>query len=260
MKKNELFNQLFDLTGKVSVVTGGSNGLGRTMAETLAVAGSRVAICSRNGAEAGRVAKEISDMSGQVCLGLEADVSRKASVDGFFATVENRLGPVDILIANAGINVKKDIMACTEEDWDAIMDINLKGSFLCAKAVIPGMRKKRWGRIIFLGSMLSYVSIPGRSVYSSSKTAILGLTRTLALECAQDGICVNAICPGPFKTRMNLQLRQDDEKNRAFLGNLPIGRWGEPSELAGLTLYLSSGACSFMTGIGILIDGGWTSQ
>jgi NAD(P)-dependent dehydrogenase (short-subunit alcohol dehydrogenase family) len=260
LKKKEIFEELFDLTGKVSVVTGGSNGLGRAMAETLAVAGSRVAICSRNGVEAEKVAKEISDTTRQVCIGLGADVSRKADVDGFFASVEREIGPVDILIANAGINAKKDIVASTEEDWDAIMDINLKGSFLCAKAVVPGMRQKQWGRIILLGSMLSYVSIPGRTAYASSKAGILGLTRTLALECARNGICVNAICPGPFKTRMNLDLRQDDEKNRTFLANLPIGRWGEPSELKGLTLYLSSRACSFMTGTCIAIDGGWTSQ
>lgn len=260
MNKDDLFHQLFDLTGKVAVVTGGVTGLGRTMAETLAVAGSRVAVCSRNGAEAGSAAKEISDRSGQTCLGLEADVSRKADVDGFFAAVEERLGPVDILVANAGINARKEIMECTEEEWDAIMDVNLKGSFLCAKAVIPGMRRKRWGRIVFIGSMLSHVSIPGRSMYSSSKTAILGLTRTLALECARDGICVNSICPGPFKTRMNSQLREDEGKNKAFLENVPLGRWGEPSELAGLTLYLSSGASSFTTGISVLIDGGWTSR
>lgn len=260
METNALFDELFNLTGKVAVVTGASKGLGKAMAETLALSGARVAICSRNHAEIQTVAEEISEKSAHACLGFEADVSNTADLDTFFANVRTNLGPVDILIANAGIVVRRDTMELTEEDWDDTLNINLKGSFFCAKAVWPEMIQQKWGRIIFLGSIMSLVSHPGRSAYSSSKAAISGLTKTLALEGAPYGICVNAICPGPFLTPNNLVVSEDEEKNRAFMEKLPIGRWGQPEEIAGLALYLSSPACSFMTGSMILIDGGWTSQ
>ena len=163
-------------------------------------------------------------------------------------------------MASAGVNIRKDIPDLTEDDWDTIQDINVKGAFLTGQAVLPGMRTRKWGRIVFMGSMLSFVSINGRAAYSSSKSALLGLTRTFALESAADGVCVNAICPGPFKTPMNIPVYDNPEKNSDFLGKLPIGRWGDPDELRGLLLYLTSNACSFMTGSSIVIDGGWTSQ
>ena len=260
METNALFDQLFNLNGKVAVVTGASKGLGKTMAETLAQSGAKVAICSRNHAEIQSVAKEISEKSGQVCLGFETDVSNQADLDTFFANVRKDLGPIDILIANAGIVVRRDSMELTEQDWDDTLNINLKGAFFCAKAVWPEMIKQKWGRIVFLGSIMSFVSHAGRAAYSSSKAAISGLTKTLALEGASHGICVNAICPGPFLTPNNMVIYEDEEANRAFIKKVPAGRWGQPDEIAGLTLYLSSPACSFMTGSTILIDGGWTSQ
>jgi NAD(P)-dependent dehydrogenase (short-subunit alcohol dehydrogenase family) len=260
LKPSPLFNELFNLTGKIALVTGGSKGLGRTAVETLAHAGANVAFCSRQREEAEIVAKEISEQTGQTVLGLEADVSRNNEIIGLVDRVKTALGSVDILIANAGINIRKDATLLSESDWDRIIDINLKGAFLAAKAVIPAMREKKWGRIILLGSALSYISIPGRSAYSSSKTALLGLGRALALENADRGICVNAICPGAFKTPMNRPVLDDEEKSKAITQMIPMNRWGEPDELRGLILLLASPASSYMTGTSILIDGGWTSQ
>jgi len=260
MDHNAILDNMFGLNGKVAVVTGATKGLGKTVAGMLSESGAKVGLCSRNGDEAVAAAKSISERTGNRAFGMGADVSVKADVTEFISAVERELGTVDILVACAGINIRKEIPDLTEDDWSAIQDINVKGSFLAAQAVLPGMRGKKWGRIIFLGSMLSFISLRGRAAYSSSKAALLGLTRTFALETASEGICVNAVCPGPFKTPMNVAVYDDPEKNSEFLEKLPIGRWGDPEELRGLFLYLSSNACSYMTGSSIIIDGGWTAQ
>jgi NAD(P)-dependent dehydrogenase (short-subunit alcohol dehydrogenase family) len=140
------------------------------------------------------------------------------------------------------------------------MDINLKGTFLSVQKVLKDMRERRWGRIVLLGSMLSSIGLESRSVYSASKAAILGLTKTLALETVQDGICVNAICPGPFATEMNVSVMENRETNQFFVDRIPMGRWADPNEIRGIVLYLCSQSCSFMTGSSIMIDGGWTAR
>jgi NAD(P)-dependent dehydrogenase (short-subunit alcohol dehydrogenase family) len=260
MKINPFFNELFDLKGKVALVTGGSKGLGRIAVETLARAGADVVFCSRHQKESGAVAKEIAKQTGQTVLGLEADVSSHDDIKKMIDRIQSSLGSVDILITSAGINIRKEATLLSESEWDQIVDINLRGAFLTARAVIPQMRQKKWGRIIFLGSALSYIAIPGRTAYASSKAGILGLTRAMALENANQGICVNNICPGAFKTPMNQPLLDDEEKSRAITQLIPMGRWGEPDELRGLFLYLSSPACGYMTGSSIIIDGGWLSK
>lgn len=260
MNSNDLFQQLFNLSGRVALVTGATRGLGRTTAQALAAAGATVGLCSRNHREARRAADEITAATGQPTLGMGADVSRKTDVLRLVRSVERKLGPIDILVANAGTNIRKPTSELTEQDWETVLNVNLKGAFLAAQAVLPGMRARQWGRIVFLGSMMGFVSLPGRAAYSASKAAILGLTRSLALEAAPDGVCVNAICPGPFRTPMNLPLLKNPAKFRAFLKAIPMGRWGEPDELRGLMLYLSSPACSYMTGSSVIIDGGWTAQ
>lgn len=140
------------------------------------------------------------------------------------------------------------------------MNVNLRGAFLIARRMLPGMKQRRWGRIIFLGSMLSFVAIPGRAAYGASKTAVLALARTLALEAASFGVCVNALCPGPFTTPMNEVVTENMEARESFVRRIPLGRWGEPSDLQGLALYLASPSSSFMTGAAVVIDGGWTAQ
>ena len=255
-----MFDELFNLSGRTALVTGGTRGLGYMAAETLAKAGANVAICSRNAEESYEAAGRLIKSTGQKCMGIGGDVSSELEVLSMISAVEKELGPIDILQCSAGINIRKPSPELTVSDWDTVMNINVRGAFLCARQVMPSMCKRKWGRIVFFASMLSFVSIEGRAAYSSSKAALLGLTRTLALESAPYNVCVNAVCPGPFLTPMNETLKKDEAVQKDFLRKLPIGRWGNPEELRGILLYLSSPACSFMTGSSLVIDGGWTAQ
>jgi NAD(P)-dependent dehydrogenase (short-subunit alcohol dehydrogenase family) len=258
--KHALYDELFGLSGKVAVVTGATKGLGKAIAETLAAAGARVAICGRSDKEAVGIGEEIANKSGQDCFGMAADVAKPLEIEKFFTRVKQELGSVDILVANAGVTLRKETAVCTERDFDTTLNINLKGAFFSVKAVLPDMKTKKWGRIIFIGSIMSFVALPERSIYASSKAAIVGLTRSIAIETATDGICVNAICPGSFMTPTNIPILNDKKKYKALLEKIPLGRFGEPDEIRGLALYLASPASSFTTGSCILIDGGWTAQ
>jgi NAD(P)-dependent dehydrogenase (short-subunit alcohol dehydrogenase family) len=250
----------FRLEGKTALVTGGTKGLGLAMARALAQAGADVALCSRNGGEAAQSARDIAEATGRRTAGFEADITRSDSVARLAADIQKQLGPVDILINNAGCNVRKPLSELTEEDWDLVNNTSVKGSFLCSKAFMPGMMERRWGRIVMLGSIMSFVTLPGRAAYATAKSALLGLGRTLALEGAPAGVTVNLICPGPFETPMNRVLMNDPEAYKAFLAKIPLGRWGQPEELGGLAVFLCSPAGAFVTGTSIVIDGGWTAM
>jgi len=219
-----------------------------------------VALCSRNQAEAETAAAEITAATGKRALGFEADVTDRASVTRLAQACEQAFGKVDILINNAGINVRKPTVELTEADWDSVLDISVKGSFLCSQALLPGMIERKWGRIVMLGSIMSFVSIPGRAAYASAKTAVVGLTRALALEGAPHGVTVNCLCPGVFATPMNLPLMNDPVAFQAFLSKIPMGRWAQPEELGPVILFLCSSASSYMTGTTLTVDGGWTTQ
>lgn len=250
----------FRLDGKTALVTGGTKGLGLAMAHALAQAGANIALCSRNLTEAKEAARGIADASGRRAEGFETDITRRDSVEQLARSIEQSLGTVDILINNAGCNIRKPIHELTEEDWDFVVDTSAKGSFLCSKAFMPGMIERKWGRVILLGSIMSFVSLPGRAAYATAKAALLGLGRTLALEGAPHGVTVNLICPGPFETPMNRVLMNDPEAYKAFLAKIPLGRWGQPEELGGLAVFLCSPAAAFVTGTSIVIDGGWTAM
>jgi NAD(P)-dependent dehydrogenase (short-subunit alcohol dehydrogenase family) len=250
----------FRLDGRRALITGGSKGLGKVMALALAEAGAEVALVSRNLAECQTAAEEVRRATGKKSVALVADVARSPEVERLAREAQDRLGPIDILINNAGINIRGAAQELSEADWDAVIDINLKGPFLLCRARGPAMAARGWGRIINLGSIMSVVALAGRAPYAASKAGILNLTKVLALEWATKGVTVNALCPGPFATEMNRPLLNDPEKYKAFVSKIPMGRWGEMHEIAGATLFLASDASSFVTGSSLFIDGGWTAQ
>jgi NAD(P)-dependent dehydrogenase (short-subunit alcohol dehydrogenase family) len=250
----------FRLDGRVALVTGGARGLGLTMATALAEVGADIAISGRTQQACEEAVAQIARDTGRRAVAFNADVTKAADVEKLAADVEASLGKIDILINNAGINIRGPIQDLSEADWDAVLDTNLKGPWLCAKAIGPRMVARGWGRMINIGSILSVIAMPGRTPYASSKAGVLGMTRVLALEWAGTGVTVNAICPGVFGTELNRPLMNDPVKYKEFVAQIPMGRWGEVHEIAGAAVYLASDASSYMTGSCLFVDGGWTAR
>ncbi len=250
----------FRLDGKVALITGGARGLGLTMATALAEAGADIALAGRSRETCQAAADDVAAATGRRAQAFAADVTRLDDVQRLASDVEASLGPIDILVNNAGINIRGSVQDLTEADWDAVIDTNLKGPFLCSREIGPRMVARGWGRVITLGSILSVVALPGRAPYASSKAGVMNLSRVLALEWAGTGVTANAICPGPFGTEMNRSLLDDPVKYQAFVAQIPMGRWGEPHELSGAVVFLASDASSFMTGSALFVDGGWTAR
>jgi NAD(P)-dependent dehydrogenase (short-subunit alcohol dehydrogenase family) len=251
-------SQLFNLTGKVALVTGASRGLGRSMARGLAEAGADLVLTSRHLAEVEQVASELAT-GGRRVLPIQADVTRAAEIEEVVSRAVATLGGIDILVNNAGINIRKPALELTESDWDQTLGINLKGCFLVAKAVGRHMVARKAGSVINIASMMASVVLAERAAYASSKGGLVQLTRVLAVEWASSNVRVNAICPGPFLTDLNRSIVDNPEKVKYFMDRLPMRRFGKPEELAGSVVFLASEASSFITGTTIYIDGGWTA-
>ncbi len=198
--------------------------------------------------------------TGQICRGYSCDVTDPEQVENTVTQVVSDFGQVDILVNNAGINIRGAIDELSLDEFEKVQATNVTGVWLMCRAVAPYMKTQRYGRVINMGSMLSVISIPERTPYATSKGAVLQMTRTLALEWASYRITVNAMLPGPFGTEMNHSLLDDPEKYQSFVAQIPLGRWGELDEIGGLAVFLASEASSFVTGAGILIDGGWAAQ
>ncbi len=241
-------------------MTGAGQGLGEAMALALAEAGATVALLARDEAKSAEVANRIRANGGRAEL-LVADVRDEAAVSRARETYESALGGrLDILVNNAGINLRKPITEFTLAEWNRVIETNLTGTFLMCRAFVPLMTGHGYGRIINLTSMMAHISLPGRTAYSASKSALLGFNRALALELAPEKITVNGISPGVCDTEINAPLMGNPELRATFLAKTPLGRWGLPSEIAAAAVYLCSDAASFMTGTDLVIDGGWTAQ
>jgi NAD(P)-dependent dehydrogenase (short-subunit alcohol dehydrogenase family) len=230
------------------------------MAEGLARAGADVAIASRHGDELKVAAENLSRSTSRRFQPIVADVTKADQVEAMIAESLKAFGRLDILVNNAGLNIRKPTVEMSEEEFRKIIDVNLVGGFLTARAVVPHMVKQKSGSIINMASMIGMVGLADRPSYTASKGAVLQFTRTLALELAPHGVRVNAISPGPFATEMNIPVTHDPAKNEWFIQRIPLGRWGKPEELAGAVVFLASEASSFMTGANLVIDGGWTAQ
>jgi len=229
------------------------------MALELGAAGAKLALVGRDRAKLDETAAEAAAAGAEAAVFL-ADVTDEAQVRALEQGVRERFGHVDILINNAGMNIRKPLVEYTLDEWNTVLDTNLTSVFLVSRSFIPMMKGRGYGRILNLASIMSHISLPGRTAYSASKAALLGITRALAQELAEDGITVVAISPGPFATEINTALMENPELNRQFLASVPLGRWGKAGEIGKLALYLCSEDAGFITGSDVLIDGGWTAR
>lgn len=252
--------ELFQLDGKVALVTGGNRGLGRALVTALLEAGAAVALTCRGEDRAGEAAAELSKQTGGKCVGYSLDVRDGEAVEATVARVISELGGLHILVNNAGVNIREPIWEVKDESWETVLETNLGGAMRCGRAAARHMREQKRGRIINIASLLSIVGIPSRSSYASSKAGMLGLTRAMALDLAPFGVTVNALCPGVFKTEINRPILGDPEYLKSFLRQVPLGYLGDPAQLQGAVVFLASEASSYMTGSALFVDGGWTAQ
>lgn len=250
----------FNLSGKVAIVTGGNGGIGLGIARGLARAGAGVVIVGRNEAKSKEAVREIEQL-GAKALALAIDVTDKVAVAGMVATTLDKFGRLDILINNAGINIRHPAHTLALDDWHAVIDTNLTSAFLCAQAAYPAMKKVGGGKIINIGSMMSIFGAGFAPAYAASKGGIVQFTKSIAASWAQDNIQANAILPGWIDTDLTRKAREQlPQLNENVLARTPAKRWGSADDLAGTAVFLASSASDFVTGIAIAVDGGYSAQ
>lgn len=247
---------IFDLTGRVALVTGASRGLGRAMAVALASAGADVVLAARTACQLQDTATEIEAL-GRAALPVETDVTDPEHVDRLVDAAIRRFGRIDILVNNAGINVAKPVLDLSPDEWDRVHDLNARAYFLVARAVGPHMIARQYGRVIHITSILATIAYQNQAAYAASKGAATQLAKVLAVEWAPHNITVNCIGPTFFETEATRERFQDPGRKHFIESRTPLGRWGQPHELAGTVIYLSSDAASFITGQTVFVDGGW---
>jgi gluconate 5-dehydrogenase len=252
--------KLFDLTDRVAIITGGSKGLGLAMAEGLASAGCRTVIVNRNEEEGQAAVKNLNADYDPESIFIKGDVTKEAEMTNMVNATMNKFGRIDILINSAGINIRGAIDELSHDDFVKVMKVNVDGIWLASRVVTPFMKNQKSGKIINLASTLGLVGLANRTPYASSKGAVVQMTRALGLELAPFNINVNAICPGPFLTEMNIPIADTPEAKNFIVGATAMGRWGELKEIQGAALFLASDASSYMVGSMVTVDAGWTAK
>lgn len=252
--------KLFDLTGKTALITGGSKGLGYAMGAGLASAGCNVMLVNRNLEEGEVAAKKLHADFGIHSKAYGADVTNLAQIEEVVKSVVDEFGSIDILINSAGINIRGAIDELKPEEFSQVMKVNVDGTWNASRAVTPYMKKQGRGSIINMASTLGLVGLSNRTPYATSKGAVVQMTRALGLELAPFNINVNAICPGPFLTEMNIPIAGTDEAKNFIVGATALARWGELKEIQGAAMFLASDAGSYMVGSMLTVDGGWTAK
>lgn len=253
-------SSMFNLKGRVSIVTGGNSGIGNGIARGLASAGSDVVVTARDKEKTAKAVQEIKDTHGVKAEGIHVDVRQEKSVKDMVQQVVDAFGKIDILVNNAGINIRKMPEEFTQDEWDEVLEINLRGAFLCSQAVYPIM-KKTGGKIINIGSMTSIVGSMKAAPYACSKAAMVKLTSSLAIAWAPDNIQVNAILPGWIDTPLTKGSRiAFPGLDEHVEGRTPAGRWGNPDDFAGPAVFLASSASDFVTGESLAVDGGYSQS
>jgi NAD(P)-dependent dehydrogenase (short-subunit alcohol dehydrogenase family) len=247
------------LQGKIALITGASRGLGKAIALALAEVGVRLALTARDQALLEQTA-EAARALGVETLIHRTDVTQETEIAELKRAVVAKFGAIQILVNNAGMNIRKPATDFTLAEWRQVLDTNLTSAFLMCREFVPLMKGQGYGRILNLTSIMSHIALPGRTAYCASKAGLLGFTRALALELAPEKITVNGISPGPFATEINTPVLQNPELNQQFVSRIPLGRWGEVDEVGKLAVYLCSEDAGFITGTDLLIDGGWTAQ